>query len=285
MLNLHNKIVKVIICVLVLINGLAFSLSLNLKANDELKIHFFDIGQGDSIFIETPSHKQILIDGGPSTRIVQKLGKAMPFFDHSIDTIILTHTDKDHIGGIPEVLNRYKIRSILDTGIICITSICDEYNKAVQNELNRGAIRVSTHTGQRWNLGDGVFLTILSPFEKLDQAKVSKPNETSIVVKLEYAGRSVLFTGDIGEQTEEKLVLAGIKLKSDILKVPHHGSKYSSSDIFLNSIDPNYAVISVAAKNSYGHPTAEALERLANSGAILYRTDQDGDILLLISSR
>ncbi|MBI2626636.1 MAG: MBL fold metallo-hydrolase [Parcubacteria group bacterium] len=285
MFNLYNKVIKVIICILILINGLVFSLSLSLKDNDELKIYFFDIGQGDSIFVETPSRKQILIDSGPSTRVVQKLGKVMPFFDHSIDTLILTHTDKDHIGGMPEVLNRFKVRSILDTGIICITSICDEYNKAVGNELSHGAVRVLTHTGQRWDFGDGVFLTILSPFEKLDQVEVSKPNETSVVVRLDYAGRSVLFTGDIGGQTEEKLVLADIKLKSDILKVPHHGSKYSSSDIFLKSIDPDYAVISVAAKNSYGHPTKEALERLANSGATLYRTDEDGDILLHINSK
>ncbi len=243
------------------------------------------MGQGDSTFIVTPQNHQILIDGGPDSTVVGKIAKQIPFWDRSIDLAILSHPEKDHMSGLIEILKRYKVDYILWSGVKMNSSEYLEWLKVLVAQKNKRAKIITAFAGQNIKVGD-LKIKILSPSENLFAQDFSKSaNETSVVAKLNYGKNSFLFVGDIDSVEEKKLVeksqLANshelVNLKSDVLKVAHHGSKYSSSDIFLKEVNPKFAVIEVG-KNSYGHPTQETLSRLQNIGAKIFRTDQSGDI-------
>ncbi|MBI2003477.1 MAG: MBL fold metallo-hydrolase [Parcubacteria group bacterium] len=241
-----------------------------------LKVYFFDVGQGDSVFIETGDGKQVLIDGGPDNKVIQRLSEVMPFWDRTIDIIILTHPDQDHIAGLPEVLKRYKVRGIVETGIECQKPECLIWKKLKEKE---GAAKISARLGDKLVLDENTRLLFFNPFDDLSGEKVSKANNTSVVVKLIFGGYSFLLTGDIEKQIEEKLVLAGIDVDSDYLKIAHHGSKTSSAESFLDGVSPLLAFIS--SGNRYGHPHQEVTERLESKVIKYYRTDESGTILLI----
>lgn len=243
----------------------------------ELKIYFFDVGQGDSIFIETEDDKQVLIDGGPDNKLIQRLSEAMPFWDRTIDLVILTHTDNDHLVGLLEVLKRYKVKGIIETGIECVKPECMIWKKLKEKEE---AANILVKLGEAVILDKNTKILILNPFENLSDKKVSKTNNTSIVVKLIYGDYSILLTGDIEKQIEEKLVLAGIDIDTDYLKLPHHGSKTSTTEEFLENTSPLMAFISLGRDNPYGHPHQEVTERLEKRSIKYYRTDELGTILL-----
>ena len=242
-----------------------------------LKVYFFDVGQGDSIFIETEEKKQILIDGGPDNKVVQKLSEAMPFWDRTIDLVILTHTDKDHIFGLLEVLKRYRVKGIVETGIECGKAECLAWKELKEKEK---APIIFVKLGDSLVFDENTKILILSPFAGLAGEKISKANNTSIVAKLSYGNHGILFTGDIEKQIEEKMILAGVDIDSDYLKIPHHGSKTSSTEYFLEKVSPLLAFISLGKDNSYGHPHQEVIDRLEKRNIKYYRTDELGTILL-----
>ncbi len=245
--------------------------------SDELKVYFFDVGQGDSIFIETDDGKQILVDGGPDNKLIQRLSEAMPFWDRTIDLIILTHTDNDHLVGLLEVLKRYKVKVIIETGIECEKPECLAWKELKEKEK---AAVVLVKLGDSISLDENTEIFILHPFENLSGKKVSKTNNTSVVTKLIYGNYSVLLTADIEKQIEEKLVLAGIDIDADYLKIPHHGSKTSTTEEFLDKISPLMAFISLGRDNSYGHPHEEVISRLEKRNIKYYRIDEVGTVLL-----
>ncbi|MBI4117232.1 MAG: MBL fold metallo-hydrolase [Parcubacteria group bacterium] len=247
------------------------------KNGDSLKVYFFDVGQGDSIFIETEEKKQILIDGGPDNKVIQRLSEAMPFWDRTIDLIILTHPDKDHIAGLPEVLKRYRVKGIIETGVECEKPECLIWEELKEKEK---APVIFVKLGDSLILDENTKVLILSPFADMAGEKVSKANNSSIVAKIIYGDYSVLLTGDIEKQIEGKFFLAGIDIDSDYLKIPHHGSKTSTSEEFLDKISPLSAFISLGKNNSYGHPHQEVLGRLEKRNIKYYRTDELGTILL-----
>ncbi|MEK7537101.1 MAG: ComEC/Rec2 family competence protein [Patescibacteria group bacterium] len=242
-----------------------------------LKVYFFDVGQGDSIFIETEEKKQILIDGGPDNKVVQKLSEAMPFWDRTIDLVILTHPDKDHILGLIEVLKRYRVKGIIETGIECGKAECVVWKELKEKEK---APVIFVKLGDSLILNENTKILILNPFADMAGEKISKANNSSIVAKLIYDGYSILLTGDIEKHIEEKLVLAGVDIDSDYLKIPHHGSKTSTTEEFLEKISPLSAFISLGKNNSYGHPHDEVTGRLEKRNIKYYRTDELGTILL-----
>lgn len=266
-----------IIILAVLIFFSVLGLAVDSKGEDGLKVYFLDVGQGDSIFIEAENKIQILVDGGPDNKVIQELSKVMPFWDRTIDFIVLTHTDHDHIGGLPEVLKRYKVKGIIETGIQCDKAECKVWKDLKEKE--KAAIFL-VKLGDSIVLDKNTKLLILNPFESVAGEKVSKVNNTSIVAKLIYGEHSLLLTGDIEKQIEEKLVLAGVDIDSDYLKVPHHGSKTSATEEFLEKTSPLSAFISVGVNNSYGHPHQEVTERLEKDNIKYYRTDELGTILL-----
>lgn len=231
-----------------------------------LEVTFFDVGQGDAAFIETPQNQQILIDGGPDDKVLEKLGKEMPFWDRTLDLVVLTHPDFDHLAGLIEVLKRYQVENILWTGIVCDTGLCQEWQKLIKEE---GANVYIAKAGLR--ISD---LEVLFPFESLEGKKASNNNDTSIVLRLASNKKSFLFAGDISQSIEKKLT----NVDSDVLKIGHHGSKYSSSKEFIKAVSPEVAVISVGKDNKYGHPHQETLDTLNEYGISILRTDINSDI-------
>ena len=268
----------VILGILFFLNILAWIAVYDLSKPQFLEVTFFDVGQGDAIFIETPKLHQILIDGGPDSVILEKLGGKMPFWDRSIDLVILTHPEHDHLAGLLEVLKRYKIETILWTGIIRNTSEYKEWLNLIQEE---GAKIKISQASQKIKLTENIYLDILSPFENLEGQEFKNSNNTSIVSRLNFGEASFLFTGDIFKSVERKLIEKDIFLDSDILKVGHHGSKTSTSEEFLAEVTPEVAIISVSKDNRYGHPHQETLETLKKYGIRVLRTDGEGDIKII----
>ena len=242
--------------------------------NGILTVVFLDAGQGDAIFIEAPNGNQVLIDGGPNKSVLRQLSKVMPFYDRSIDIIIATHSDKDHIGGLPDVLQRYTVDFILESGAKNDTGISRAFESAIlQNKIKR----IFAKRGMAIMLDDDVFLNILFPDRDVSEVE---SNTASIVAQLVYKNTEFMFTGDSPKTIEEYLVfLDGEKLRSEVLKVGHHGSKTSSSESFVGYVSPEYAIISAGADNSYGHPHKEVVEILNQFGSAILNTKDNGAII------
>jgi competence protein ComEC len=257
------------------LNVLAWHEVFTLSGPKKLSVNFLDVGQGDSIFIETPNFQQILIDGGPSSKVLEELAKKMPFYDRSIDMVILTHPDPDHLNGIVEVLKSYKVDLVAFNGANGTDPAFAEFKKLI---VKKAIPLVVLTKGKIAKMGVNLELDVLWPEQSLEGQKVSDFNISSIVSQLIYENTKYLFTADISTSVENKLIKAGTDLDSDVLKIGHHGSKYSSSDNFLQSISPQIAVISCGKDNRYGHPAPETLERLENQNIKYLRTDQLGDI-------
>ncbi len=269
---IRNKIFKILVILFVMLIG-GWAWVFVEEGQEFLEIDFYDIGQGDAIFIEMPGRKQILIDGGPDLTILEKLGKELPFWDRYIDLIILTHPEYDHIGGLIEVIKRYKIGGILTTGVIRDTAEYREWIRIIKEENIPIYI---AQAGEVIDLGKNIKLFVLHPFENLTGQEIKKSNNTSIVARLVYKDFELLLTGDIEKKIERALVNSGIDLTSDILKVAHHGSKTSTTEEFLSAVSPIIAVIQAGKDNYYGHPHQSVLNALSNTDA--FCTGQDGDI-------
>ena len=238
------------------------------RTGDRLEVYFLDVGQGDAIFIETPSKKQILIDGGRNRKVLSELGKIMPFGDRSIDVVIATHPDADHIGGLPEVASRYNIGIFLEPGVESQGELNQILHSRVAPKLAR--------RGQVINFGDGARLRILFPDRDVSKWET---NDASIVAKLEYGGSSFLFTGDSPISSENILLSLDAEiLNSDVLKAGHHGSRTSTSLTFAEVVSPEYAIISAGKNNSYGHPHKEVMNILEKVGARIISTAEEGTI-------
>lgn len=239
-----------------------------------LEVTMLDVGQGDAFFIESPGGTQVLIDGGRGTEVLRELSKVMPFWDRSLDLVIATHPDADHIGGLVGIFERFDVARILEASVENDTATFRAYRKRVESE---GASRISPARGTRIILDGSAVLTVLSR----DVSTASKTNEASIIVRLDYGETSFLFTGDAVTRNEHELLRFHHLLDTDVLKVGHHGSVTSTSAEFLSAVSPDIALISVGADNRYGHPHREVLDRLSSSGADIIRTDTEGTVRLL----
>jgi competence protein ComEC len=271
----NEKFILFILGFLFFANFFAWAIAFDLRSHKFLEVDFFDVGQGDAIFIETPTRHQILIDGGPSPKIIEKLAREIPFWDRTIDLIILTHPEKDHITGLLEVLKRYKVENILWTGIVRNIPEYKEWLSLIEKE--KANVKIAK-AGQKISCKNCQWtIEIFYPFESLKGEEFEDSNNTSIVSKLIFGNSSFLFTGDIYKDVEESLALTPFNLNSKILKIAHHGSKTSSSQKFLEEVLPEVAIISVG-ENKYGHPNQEVLETLEKYGIRVLRTDLNGDI-------
>ena len=247
--------------------------------DDNLHVSFLDVGQGDAILIQTPAHQDILVDGGPSGRdVVLALGKKMPFWDRTIDLVVLTHPDADHLTGLLEVLRRYRVVQVLFPAVDCDSALCDEWASVIEAE---GATLTIARAGQRIDLGtDRVTVEVLNPLVPPPAHIPPDPNDSSVVLRV-CAGRvSFLLTGDMTNQLESELVKRRASLSSTVLKAGHHGSDTSTSQGFLAVVDPSVAVVSVGADNRFGHPSGGVVGRLAEEvgPGNIYRTDVHGTV-------
>lgn len=272
-----KKIKLIAFGVLLVANFFVYSAYFSLRPADKLQVSFFDVGQGDSSFIETPDHRQVLIDGGPDSSVLAKIGRELPFYDRNIDILIITHPDSDHLAGAVEVARNYDIGLILTNGKECATKICAEFDKIIKEKNIKV---VAARARQEIDFGNDVKMDIWEP-ENASAASGKEDNNFSVISRLAYGEDSFLFMGDAEAKEELELVSAWPDLSAEVLKVGHHGSKNSSNQLFLDKIKPKFSILSVGADNRYGHPTAEVLEKLKKIGAEIFRTDLGGDIKMV----
>ncbi|MDA8244353.1 MAG: ComEC/Rec2 family competence protein [Elusimicrobia bacterium] len=242
-----------------------------------LNVYFINVGQGDSIYIELPGGHNALIDGGPSNYPTSSLAHFLAA-KHvtAIDDVLLTHPHSDHYNGLQYVFDNLTVRNFYDTRVDNTGTKADE--KLRQTAHDKGVTFFYPEAGQNMDWSEpGVDLKVFNACQQpLATNKGEVLNNCSIMFKLSYKGASVLFTGDVQGSAEGPIVAKyGRELKADVLKVGHHGSKYSSTMPFLQAVKPSRAYIEVGADNNYGHPTQEALGRLQEVGAKIFRTDQD----------
>lgn len=254
------------------------------KKAKKTKIVFMDIGQGDGILIDFDNGEQMLVDCSEDARILEALGRNMDYYDKKIDYLLITHQHDDHYGGCEEVINRFDVKNIIYNGLEV------KSNESWQSFLNSAREKNIDFTiiaeEETWEIASSS-MHFLYPDHDLSldsEEKNSNLNNTSIVFNLYFNSTTVLFTGDMETDIENYLVTAykDNQLKSDVLKVGHHGSDTSSGQEFLNILNSNDAIISVGENNSFGHPSRRILKRFERTNLNIWRTDLLGDIILEI---
>lgn len=259
---------------------------------DHLAIDFLDIGQGDATFITFPNGEQMLIDCGKDGRVLSALGRVMPFYDHSIDYLVVTHPDLDHYGGCTDVVDRFDVKHVVWSGLSKPGEAPWEYfEQAFQKEVSAERETI-IDTFTEWDIASAI-ISFLYPTHAITENasvpgvdKKTNDNDASIIIKLSFGNQDVLLTGDAEAALEMFLVdTYGEELDVELLKVGHHGSGSSSLEEFLHVVTPDIAVISVGAENTYGHPTPRVLKRLERIGARVHRTDLEGGIRFWVSKR
>ncbi len=246
------------------------------QPHGRLTVSIMDVGQGDAIFVHSPEGHQILIDGGPSAQAaMEALGRELPFWDRSLDLVVLTHPEEDHLVGLVRVLERYDVEQVMAGPIDTDSAAYGEWQRLI---AEKDIAYVEASAGAWADLGDGAILRVLGPPEGGLQDAEADLNNNSLVLKLSWGRLSFLLTGDLETEGEDALLDSRQDLRAAVLKVPHHGAANSSSEPFLDAVQPTVAVISVGEDNTFRHPAFETLERLRDT--LLYRTDQHGRVRL-----
>ena len=268
-----------VLAIFIFINIFIWSAVARADRHGVLTVAFLNVGQGDAMYIEAPNGNQMLLDGGPpSGAVLRELGRVMPFWDRSLDVVLATHPDQDHVGGLPSVLSRMDVLNVVTTENTSDTGAYGAFEKMI---LEKRPTRVIARAGEKIILDEGVVVEILFPNKNTAGWEA---NTASIVARLSYGNKSFIFTGDSPHSVEKYLVgKNGGALHSTVLKLGHHGSRTSSSKIFLSAVDPEYAVISAGKDNKYGHPHREVTDMLtelkipsistADRGTIIFKTD------------
>ena len=248
------------------------------QGSGTLTFAVLNIGQGDALYIEGPTGVQVLVDGGPDSSVLTQLPAVMPLLDRTLDAVVATHPDADHIGGLVDVLQRYTVGAFIEPGITKHNATNDKLEAEVASE---SVPRYTARRGMWLDLGGGARLKILYPDWDVTHMDLKKDNDGGIVAHLVYGNTSVLLTADTSSAVEEHLIAISTttELQSTILKVAHHGSRFSSEPAFVSEISPQVAVISVGAHNTYGHPTPQTLSTLTSLNIPVLRSDQEGTIV------
>jgi competence protein ComEC len=264
------KLFKVITTLAVSCSLLSLPIISHAAKPKNMSVHFIDVGQGDSIYIKAPNGEDIIIDGGnkDGSDVVTYLKKQKV---DDIEIMIATHPDADHIGGLDEVLAAYKVEQIYAPKVSHTTEAYKDFLNAVKKEK----VKIQTaKSGVELKIKD-VTAKFVAPVKEYGKDL----NNWSAVLHVTYGKNTFLFTGDAEEKSEKDMINSKQKIKAEVLKVGHHGAKETTTDSFLKTVQPKYAVISVGAKNSYKHPTNEVLNRLKKVKATVYRTDKHGSIV------
>jgi competence protein ComEC len=267
--RLHRYILVVLLVFVVL-----FLYLLYLRYEDRyLRIYFLDIGQGDAIYVRAPGGHDMLVDGGPGSVVLRRLSEVMPFYDRSLDVVIETHPDADHIGGLPTVMNRYHVGVFVEPGVESGNAIDDEIRRVRGEE---GIDSIIARRGMQIDLGGGVSFDILYPDRDVSHLET---NTASIVGQVRYGSTTVMLNGDSPKVVETALVrYYGDALRSDVLKAGHHGSHTSSGEEYVRTVSPSYAIISAGKDNRYGHPHKEVVGLFNLLGISILKTSEMGTI-------
>lgn len=270
-----------LICILAL-GYICFALSTEAFKNTEevsqnLRVAFLDVGQGDAIFIQTPNGKQVLVDGGPKDVVMRELREVMPFNDKTLDMLVITNPDADHISGFLPLLDDYTVSSVLEPGTRSTTPTY----KDLMSKIKKKHIPILTAYKDMKIVLDkerNIYLDVLFPDQKV---RGWESNDGSIVMRLVYGQTSFMLMGDATELTEKIIMVTTDKerLQSSILKLGHHGSKTSSSQAWVEAVAPSIAIVSAGLHNTYGHPHEEVIERLEEKEAEILQTGVEGTII------
>lgn len=243
-----------------------------------------DVGQGDAILIQTSDHQDILIDGGPNDKVIDRLSQALPAGDRDLELVVLTHPHADHVNGLIPVADRFTVRQVLETGL----QFQQQVYATWQTMLQAKHIPIEyARAGQQLKVGTATF-DVLWPALDLtkqtiahdDAANGGGVNDSSIVLKLRCGGSQAMLMGDASSDIEERILDSGADVQAGLLKVGHHGSRFSSGVRFLQAVQATWAVISDGVGNRYHHPHPTALLRLTQAGLKILRTDEMGDVRL-----
>jgi len=239
-----------------------------------LAVHFLDVGQGDAILIQTPDGFEVLIDGGASSAVVQQLAAQQSWADRLIDVMIATHPDTDHVGGLNDVLERYQVDLIVQTEADSDSPAAAAFSSAATDE---NATIQYARAGQVIHIGASTTIEVLAP---LSDTTSWRANSASVIVRLVYGDAAFMLTGDAPAAIEEYLVdaYAEEQLQANVLKLGHHGSQTSTSDLFLDAVQPQYAVVSAGLDNRYGHPAQSVMQRVFARNITTYHTGLDGTV-------
>jgi competence protein ComEC len=277
MVNRFTRKTALTLCVLLSVCALFLSREVARLPDGRTHVHFLDVGQGDSILILSPSGKTILVDGGPDLSTLEHLGRLLAFSQKTIDLLILTHPDRDHLSAFPELLRRYSVRAILLTR--AASEEWEEFPDFLALIEERQVPIILANPSRDIDMGDGLFFDVLWPPAT---PSLSGANETSIVLRAITGSGAVLLTGDIPAKEEATLLSLGSNVRATYLQLPHHGSDTSSSVNFLAAVRPRAAIISVGRNNPYGHPHPTILERLSSLGIPVRSTAMEGTISLVL---
>lgn len=270
MRKINKYIISIIITIAILISGIYQTPTTSLAANpDKMELHFIDVGQGDATLIKCGEHA-MLIDAGDDSKgtAVQNYLKKQKV--EKLDYLVLTHPDSDHIGGAPTVITKFEVKRVF---ISNYEKDNKSYQKLIQALDDKDVKYITPRVGSRYYLGTAS-ITILAPNKEYDN-----PNDASVSLIIKNGDNKFIFSGDAGEDAEKDILDNDIDISADVYHVAHHGSKTSTSKEFIKAISPDYAVISCAEGNSYGHPHAETLNTLRMRGVKVYRTDEEGSII------
>ena len=250
------------------------ALSGSSSKSENLTVTFLDVGQGDAIHIETPDGFEMLIDGGATSQVLRELSAGRNFFDRSIDVVMATHPDTDHIGGLVDVLQRYTVETVIQTNAVNETPASNAIALAISSEQ---AQTVTVQRGDVIQLGASTTVRVLSP---LGDTSAWQSNTASIVVQVKYGDIEFMLTGDAPVGIEEYIAqYYGEMIESEVLKLGHHGSNTSTSEEFLALVQPQFAVVSAGADNRYGHPHSEVVQRVVEQGIELVSTAETGSVI------
>jgi len=271
-MELVERLKVAVIGMFVVFGGLLLSLTAS-QPSPYFQIHFLDVGQGDAVLIQTPDGYEVLIDGGKSSVVLQQLASVQAWNDRDLDVVIATHPDTDHVGGLVDVLRRYKVDMILQTEVRSDTPAATAFLAALTVE---NAVEKYAQAGQVIQIGASTTIEVLSPASETTNWA---SNVASVVVRVTYGDTAFMLTGDAPVGVEDYLVGAyGSGLQSHVLKLGHHGSKTSTSELFLDTVQPQYAVVSAGIDNSYGHPDQSVMQRIFDRDIQTSHTGIDGTV-------
>lgn len=271
--TIREYLLPITLGLLLILVGVIWYATIREARAGKLTIAFMDIGQGDSIYIESPTGTQIIVDGGPDGSVIRELAHLMPFYDRSIDVLIVTNPDQDHFSGFVDVLDRYHVKSVFESGT---KKDSGGYQALEQKIKDEQADHELLRRGGVLDIGGGAYIRVLFPDRNvygLDS------NPGSLIMQLVYGNTKVMLMGDTVIPVENFVTeLDGTTLSSQILKLGHHGSRTSSGDALLQAVKPDVAIVSAGCDNKYGHPHKETLDRLASANVSYLWTCKEGTI-------
>lgn len=276
----NNFYKSFVLLIIFFVFGFAYFV-VNFQSENNLEVDFLDVGQGDSILIKSPFGQNILIDGGEGKKVIKELAQTLPWWDRTIDLMVLTHPHSDHVGGLNEVIKRYKVDKILYSGVLHTAPDFLNWLELVQQK--NIPLFIIDHP-QKINLGEDCTFDILYPLDSLVGKTVNNLNDTSLVTRLDCMDEDFLFMGDVEIEVEKELLEKYTDLSARVLKIGHHGSDTSSTIDFLEAVRPEIAVIQVGEDNQYDLPSYRIVKRIERLGVRIYRNDKDGLIKMIKKS-